>query len=103
MMQSGRSQCSLINHKLAISSFSSGNFPCFNPPGPPGLTLHDVDGDLGVGGVAGAAGVEAGLVGPGEDQGEKAEGGGARPPLHGLDVALQLPAQVQQLQHQEEV
>ena len=57
--------------------------------------MHDVDGDLGVRGVAGAAGVEAGLVGPGQHQGEKAEGGRARPALHGLDVALQLPAQVQ--------
>ena len=62
-----------------------------------------MDGDLGVRGVAGAAGVEAGLVGPGEDQGEKAQGGRARPPLHGLDVALLLPAQVQQLKYQSPV
>lgn len=51
-------------------------------------------------GVGGAAGVGPGLVGPGEDEGEEAEGGGPRPPLHRLDVPLQLPAQVQQLQYQ---
>ena len=56
-----------------------------------------MDGDLVVASVAGAAGVQPGLLRPAEDEGEEAEGGGARPALHCLDGALLLPAQVQQL------
>ena len=64
------------------------------------LTLHNVNRHLVHPGVSGAAGVGPGLVGPGEDEGEEAEGGGPGSPLHRLDVPLQLPAQVQQLQYQ---
>ena len=66
-------------------------------------TLHNVNRDLVHAGVGGTAGVGPGLVGPGEDEGEETEGGGARPPLHCLDVPLQLASQVQQLEHQKSV
>ena len=59
-----------------------------------------MDGDLVVASVAGAAGVQPGLLRPAEDEGEEAEGGGPGSPLHRLDVPLQLPTQVQQLQYQ---
>ena len=66
-------------------------------------TLHNVNRDLVHAGVGGTAGVGPGLVGPGEDQGEQAEGGRPRLPLHRLYVSLLLPAQVQQLQQQPSV
>ena len=66
------------------------------------LTLHNVNRHLVHPGVGGAAGVGPGLVGPGEDEGEEAEGGGASPALHRLDVSLLRPAQVQQLKYQEQ-
>ena len=62
-----------------------------------------MDGDLVLAGVAGAAGVGPGLLGLAQHEGEEAEGGGASPALHRLDVSLLLPAQVQQLQHQPSV
>ena len=62
-----------------------------------------MDGDLVLPGVAGTAAVGAGLLRPGEDQGQQAEGGRPRLALHRLYVSLLLPAQVQQLQQQPSV
>ena len=59
-------------------------------------------GDLVLPGVAGTAAVGAGLLRPGEDQGQQAEGGRPRLALHRLDVSLLRPAQVQQLKYQEQ-
>ena len=61
------------------------------------ITLHDMHCDLVSVGVARTAAVGAGLLGPGEDEREKTEGGGTRPSLHCLDIPL-LPAKVQQLE-----
>lgn len=61
-----------------------------------------MDGDLVLAGVAGAAGVGPGLLGLAQHEGEEAEGGGASPALHRLDVSLLRPAQVQQLKYQEQ-